>query len=184
MNDAVFSTPQTLLAHVWDLIEQSVGDRKSAARYVTLASVGSDGRAEARVVVLRHADKRTAEVEIYTDGASAKVAEFQANPKGTLVFWDGHALQIRLRIDVTATLGDDASWAKLPQIARRNYGGQPAPGKPLEQAEDYVETTERDRFFRLRGTIVEIDVVFLGDTLHQRAVFERQNDFSGRWIGP
>lgn len=143
--------------------------------------------AEARLVVLRGADRGAATVDLFTDSATAKVAELAATPTASLLAWiPGDALQIRLRLAVQVITGPalDAQWAALPHAARTNYGGAPLPGTPMARPEDYRETTDRARFTQLRGTVQRADLVHLGEALHRRAIFEAADGFAGQWVGP
>lgn len=168
------------LENVWHLLMRGVTVRNSAARYMVLASVGAEA-AEARMVVLRGADRATGTLEVHTDSTSAKVKELEANPFATILIWDGEAkLQIRLRVNVLVEIGDAAAWDLIPVHARDAYGGAPLPGDPLDRPTDFAPSADLNRFAKLSCQIDEIETLQLG-TPHQRARFR---DGVGSWIAP
>ncbi|MEL7460882.1 MAG: pyridoxamine 5'-phosphate oxidase family protein [Pseudomonadota bacterium] len=176
-------TPPTLedtLNDVWQRLGRGVADRRAPARHPVLATAGPDG-GEARMVVLRGADRASGCLEIHTDAASAKVAELRANPKATVLIWDPKArLQIRLRVDVTITVGDGPAWARVPDTARGVYGGSPPPGAPIDTPGDHAANPTPARFAVLTCTIREIETLTLDDP-HRRARFR---DNTAGWIAP
>ena len=92
----------------WQKIARGVADRRAPARHPVLATVGREGGGEARIVVLRGADRQAATLVLHTDGASAKVGEVRAEPRATLLVWDpGARLQIRMRATIAARPGGD-----------------------------------------------------------------------------
>ena len=138
------------------------------------------------MVVLRGASRPDATLEVHTDRASHKVDELQADPTATLVFWDAaQSLQIRARVAVDILTGAEVEerWQSLSDAAARNYGGTPPPSTPMNSAQDYVETVERDRFAVLIGHVTSMDVVHLRP-LHRRALFEAKDGFAGMWLAP
>lgn len=178
-----FETLDGLRGEIWRRLRTGA-ESGGGSRVVALATVGGRG-AEARMVALREARVEAAELEVQTDLLSAKVDELRAEPRATLLSWEPEALlQARLRVRVeVVTEGLDGRWAAMPDEARRNHGGLPPPGRPMERAEDYVETRERERLAVLLARVEEIDAVHLGD-LHRRALFSRDDGFAGRWIAP
>ena len=57
------------LNDVWQRLGRGVADRKAPARHPVLATVGKNG-GEARMVVLRGADRATGCLEVHTDRKS------------------------------------------------------------------------------------------------------------------
>ncbi|WP_375261514.1 pyridoxamine 5'-phosphate oxidase family protein [Palleronia sp.] len=181
-----FETLDGLRDRTWQLLGDGAADPGSALHTASLATKGLGGAAEARMVVLRGASASEATLEVHTDRASRKVSELEADPKGTLLFWDAlHALQIRARVEVEILTGAavEDRWQSLSDEARKNYGGHPPPSTPVPAAEDYRETTERDRFCVLIGHVTSLDAVHLGQ-LHRRALFEAKDGFAGMWLAP
>ena len=179
-----YETLAGLQDRAWDGLAAACADGSHPLHLCALATSGLGGAAEARMVALRSADRGAAALSVQTDLASRKVAELEANPLATLLFWWPDAsLQIRARARVTVERGAtlDPDWATLPEDSRRNYGGRPPPSTPM--AEDYRETAERDRFGRLVAELTGLDLVHLG-AFHRRAEYARDDGFEGRWLAP
>lgn len=173
-------TLEATLDAVWTQIARGVTDRTAPARQLVLATVGERG-AEARMVVLRGADRAARTLEIHTDAASAKVAELKANPKATLLIWDQLTdLQIRIRVNVTVKIGEPYSWARVPTAARDVYGGAPTPGQPIDDPTDFSPSPDVTRFAVLTCQIREIETLELASP-HRRARFR---DATQGWIAP
>lgn len=173
------------LDRAWDALGRGVADGAHPMRTVTLATVGSDGGAEARMVVLRGARRGAGEVETHVDAASAKMD--QIAPRATVLAWDpGAQLQLRLRVALRTADADtaDERWDAMPQGARRNYGGIPRPGQRLDDPDAYAPGAARERLAVLIGRVDEIDALDLSTTPHARAVFRRNGGFAGEWIAP
>lgn len=171
------------LATVWSMLEAGPADRDAPARHPVLATVGARG-AEARILVLRHADRASGTLALYTDAATAKVADLAAEPRATLLVWDPLArLQIRLRVHVTARPGTPEEWAALTETARQVYGGSPAPGAPIAAPGGHTPATDATRFTVLDARIDEIETLRLSDP-HERARFRRSDGFAGTWLAP
>lgn len=171
-------------AHVWSMLHAGLADPRAPARFVTLATVGQTG-AEARIVVLRGVDEDAATVTFHSDGRAGKVGELSTNPNATALIWDPEArLQIRLRLAMDARTGTPDEWAALSDSNRQLYGGAPAPGAPLDTPEAHAIAPDASQFFVLTGPITQIETLLLGEALHQRALFTREDDFRGQWITP
>lgn len=176
-----------LLDRVWMQLRQGVADRAAPARYLALATAGQTGGAEARMVVLRGADRDDASLTVHTDTLSAKVAELRADPRATLLLWDpGALLQVRLKVEVGIDTGTvvGGHWRGVPEPARRVYGGMPPPGDVLDLPDALVETSARDRFAVMTCKLRAIDALHLAAPKHHRAYFRWQDHWQGRWIAP
>ena len=181
-----YETLAGLQDRAWDGLAAACAEGSHSLHLCALATTGLGGAAEARMVALRDADRDAGGLTVQTDLASRKVAELEANPLATLLFWWPDAsLQIRARARVTVESGAtlDPDWAALPQESRRNYGGRPPPSTPMPAAGDYRETAERDRFGRLVAELTGLDLVHLG-SFHRRAEYTRDDGFEGQWLAP
>lgn len=176
----------SLLDEIWRRLARATADRRAAMRFAVLATMGHDGGAEARTVVLRHADRALARLEIYTDYRTEKVRELKANPGASLVAWDPKArLQVRLRAHAEIATGPGVKdrWDALPRPARQDYAAVIAPGTPatLDQRAPDPDAT----YFAVISLIAkEIDAVHLGDDRHRRAVFKASDAWQGQWLQP
>lgn len=175
-----------LHAEAWLRLTRGVHDRHAPARHPTLATVSSDGRPQARTVVLRAADKATGTLDIHTDLRSAKVADLRTTPFAALHVWDSSAhLQLRLEAQVTLLTGQDvaAIWDAVPAVPRLSYGSDPAPGQPIARALDYTKAADPASFAVLRLEILTVDALHLGPN-HRRARFDRKTGWEGVWLAP
>ena len=175
-----------LYAQVWTRLVRGVRDRRAPTRHPTLATVTSDGKPQARTVVLRAADKTTGTLDIHTDLQSSKVADLRATTFAALHVWDtGAHLQMRLEATVTILTGPDvaALWAEVPDASRQSYGSLPAPGRPIAHALDYAKQPDAESFAVLRMTVQTIDALHLG-AHHRRARFDRDGRWAGIWLAP
>ena len=171
------------LAAAWDTLERGVADHAAPARHPVLATTGPDGP-EARLLVLRGADRGAGTLTLYTDAATAKVRELARDPRAALVVWDAAArLQIRLRAHVASRPGTPAEWAGLSDTARAVYGGDPAPGAAIPAPEAHRPMPDPSRFTVLVARIDGIETLSLGEP-HERARFCRRDGFAGAWLAP
>lgn len=176
----LFASLDSTLDQVWQRLGRGVADRRAPARHPVLATVGADG-AEARVVVLRAADREAGTLTIHTDSASGKVAQLRETSGATLLVWDEKAkLQIRLRANVDIIAGDTDAFARLPDAAQLNYGGTPAPGTPISEPGVHDPAPDARRFTVLVAHVREIETLHLG-TPHRRARFR---DGAATWLAP
>lgn len=185
MSDPLASIDGTLDV-VWDALARGAADRDAPARHPVLATVGPAG-AEARIVVLRAADRAKARVAIHTDLRSGKVAQLRSDPRASLLVWLPDAtLQIRLRVRFALLTGRDADrfWGALPEAARALYGGMPPPGRPVARPEDHAPGQDPDAFCVLDGRVSEIETLKLDATRHRRALFRATDNWRGGWRAP
>jgi hypothetical protein len=171
------------LAGAWATLEAGVGDRAAAARHIVLATTGPHGP-EARLLVLRAADRAAGTLTLWTDAATAKAAELAADPRAALLVWDPEArLQIRLRARVALRPGTPEEWEALPASARALYGGTPAPGAPVAAPHAHRPSPDPARFTVLTATVLEVETLRLAEP-HERAIFRRTDGFAGTWLAP
>jgi pyridoxamine 5'-phosphate oxidase len=96
-------TPQEICHQIWKELGRATHDRHHAWRTPVLATVSSEGDANARTVVLRSVDSQLNQLQIYTDSRSSKAVELTANPSALFVFWSPR-LSWQLRVRTTVTL--------------------------------------------------------------------------------
>lgn len=171
----------------WAVLLPQKIDRRVDARLAMLATIGADGAPEARGVVLRAADPARGTVDIFTDAATPKCAEIDADPRVALTLWREDVLvQIRMRGTMAVIEGDLAleAWAGLPDRALPDYGVTPAPATPIPEAGSYLRDPNAARLAILRLTVETMDVVSLQRPIHTRALFERRDGWRGQWRAP
>ncbi|MDJ0826786.1 MAG: pyridoxamine 5'-phosphate oxidase family protein [Rhodobacter sp.] len=157
------------------------------ARRVVLSSISLTSGPEARMVVLRAADRGRAEVAVHTDILSTKVAELRADPHATIHSWN-ETLQLQLRLRGTMRIETGAAvahlWPRIPDGSRSSYGVTPAPGTPIPASDAYDRTPDQAKFAVLTLEIAEIDAVHLSGDYHRRALYRRQDRWHGAWLAP
>jgi pyridoxamine 5'-phosphate oxidase len=185
MNEWWLSLP-TILDQVWLRLGRGVVDRKADARHPILATAGAGGP-EARIVVLRQADRTEAAVSVYTDKRSAKITDLMQNPRASLLVWEQKAhLQIRLRVHIEIKSGEAVAeqWRRVPDAARKVYGNQASPGTPMDHPEQFLAQENPEAFAVLVCHITEIETLYLGPDLHRRAKFCADSAWAGQWLAP
>lgn len=86
---------------------------------MTLATATADGRPSARVVLLRGLDERG--VTFFTNRASRKADELEANPRAAVVlhWWDlGRQVRIEGRVERTTDEESEAYWRSRPRASQ------------------------------------------------------------------
>lgn len=169
-----------------ETLARAVADRGPDARHVTLATLGPDGWPEARTVALRTADPVTWTLRIQTDGATAKLAALTARPRAEVHIWHPETcLQLRLRGEAALHRGAEVAqaWAAMPASARVSYGKAPPPGTAIAGPLEYEVTSDPESFVVIDLRIVRFDLLHLG-AVHERAIFDRGEDWQGRWVSP
>lgn len=185
----------------WRLIGRGAADRRSPLHTPVVASVGADGAPDARVMVLRAADRGSATLRFHTDARSPKCGDLAGQKVAVLGYHPGEAVQLRLT-GSARVLRDGAEvdriWTQSTPFARRCYLVEAAPGTPLPgpasglphwvegqkpEIEDLVPA--RENFALVMVDIARIDWLHLAQTGHRRAVFARAGDvWHGEWRVP
>lgn len=181
-----FETTKGLWSACWRQLVVDAVQLKPNARTV-LATIGLHGGPEARMVVLRGADRAAGSVAVHTDSGTTKIAELHADPRASLHIWNEQAqLQMRLRGAVRIATGDGAgsAWARVPDGSRSNYGVTPTPGTVIAASDAYKRVPDPARFTVLTLEIAEMDVVHLSDDYHRRVLYRRDDGWQGQWLAP
>ena len=165
---------------IWQELQRAVPDRHHEWRTPVLATLGVDGAPQARTVVLRHADEGQAVLHIYTDSRSPKVAELEAAPQVSLVFWSKRlSWQLRVRAQATVLRSGpevDAVWARISTTAAAgDYLSAQAPGAALEAAADARAGSPggAHHLALIKLQVLEIDWLELARSGHRRASLTR-----------
>ena len=181
--------------HAWTLLETGVGDGTSPLHTPTLATIGSDGIAEARTVVLRAADRAAARLRIHTDRRSRKAEELARDPRCGIHTYDP-ARKIQLRLQGTASLHQDddvsaSAWTASQHYSKVCYHQAEAPGTVL--VDPHLADTHHDseidagqaNFCAVLITLHQIEWVYLHHLGHRRARWSRVGpDWIGTWLAP
>lgn len=188
------------LDSAWRLLTGGAVDRHSPVHTPVVANVGVDGAPEARVLVLRAADRGAATLHFHTDARSPKCAALDGQPVSVLAYDPGQAVQLRLagtaRV-VTEGPAVDAAWAGATPFARRCYLVEAAPGSPLPAPgsglPEWVEGRKPDEaelaparanFALVMVDVTVIDWLHLAQGGHRRARFCGGDGWQGEWLVP
>jgi hypothetical protein len=183
----------------WRLLVRAAADRRSPMHTPVVATIAG-GAPDARVMVLRAADRAAAMLRFHTDARSPKCAAMEGAPVMVLAYHPGEAIQLRIagtaRIDRDSPLVD-AIWAQATPFARRCYLVEAAPGTRLAAAGSglpaWVEGRKptvdelvpaRDNFAVVQIDITRIDWLHLAQAGHARAVFCAHDGWAGEWCVP
>lgn len=182
-----FQTPDEIREQIWRELARAGKDRHHAWRTPVLATVGSDGSPQARVVVLREVDAAHQTLRFYTDSRSPKVRQLSNEPHALIVFWsDRLKWQLRVRVAISVeTVGPEveARWQNVQQSASAaDYLGPVAPGDCIEALQ--TETTSANashHFAILSAQVLEIDWLELSRDGHRRA---NLREGGWQWLAP
>lgn len=160
------------------------------AEAMTLATVSSDGRPSARMVLLKQVDQNG--FVFFTNYRSAKAEQLEANPRAALVFfWPQLERQVRVEGSVSKT-SEEESCEYFQTRPRESQIGAWASAQSeviagrevLEQRAEELETLYHDRQiecpefwggYRLRPESIEFWKGRIG-RLHDRILYQRTSD--------
>ena len=164
---------------IWTELQRATQDRHHEWRTPVLATIGTDGLPQARTVVLRQADAKRHQLQIYTDSRSPKVAELTANPAASLVFWSKRlSWQLRVRAVTSVQFnGTEVNevWTRVSQTAAAgDYLSASAPGANLPPKEvghaDEKASQQQHCLAIVTAQVQEMDWLELARSGHRRAV--------------
>jgi general stress protein 26 len=174
-----------LADEAWARLEQAGDDPNHPMRLLVMATVGATGSPEARLMVLRGANRRLGKLWFYTDGRSKKVEHLRQRPQITAVTWDAAmGVQLRLRgaatTDVSGALADQ-HWSQASMALRALYASPQAPGSPLHPPDPRLagmkrsmdagdEATARSNFAVIEITLESIEWLQIVDEEQRRAI--------------
>ena len=130
--------PYDVLAHeAWARLAQAADDPTHPMRLFLLATVDADGLPDARLMVLRGAERSLGKIWFYTDRRSEKVDQLRKRPELCAVAYDRRdGVQLRLRgAAAIHELNSQAAqhWSQTSRIFRALYASPDSPGVPLRQ---------------------------------------------------
>ncbi|MEM9081746.1 MAG: pyridoxamine 5'-phosphate oxidase family protein [Verrucomicrobiota bacterium] len=181
------------LAGVFSGIEENLvrasRDGKHDWRRFWLGTVGLDGGARVRMVVLRGFEREGWVVTVFTDRRSPKWGELEREPRAELNFWNGRrSVQVRARGEAEL-LGEGELWeemrGRIPERSRGDYCARVVPGEEIGEPEEGWELGGEDFFGVIRVKVKEVDWLELSREGHRRACFEVGGDeVRGSWVQP
>ncbi len=193
-------TSNTGLKHVfstvWGCLREGTAPGRSPYSIAQLATVGMDGTAKVRYVVLRRVCEDTSEITFHTDVRSAKVAEISANPSVALVTADLEK-NVQIRLEGKASVITDGSVTRTSWDASRDHSlvlfrnplvpgteiDNPSDGQPANEPHDRDDGYEN--FCVVVISVTHIDWLDLSVDGHERASLVRAgSDWCGSWVAP
>jgi pyridoxamine 5'-phosphate oxidase len=125
------------LAAAWRGLTEAVTNGRHEWHLPVIASIGVDGRPEARTVVLRSVDPEARTLTFHTDRRSPKIREIEASGRLAWAFYERTSkTQVRASGITTVHADDDvadAGWARTTLSSRRCYLAPHPPSGDLEE---------------------------------------------------
>lgn len=171
---------------IWRELRQAASDPAHEWRRCVVATVGPDGP-EARTMVLRECVSDRAELVLYTDARSPKLAQLAADARVQIVCWSATlGWQVRLRGQAhaeTEGLGVSTRWARVRfSPAAQDYLSHLPPGNPVgAPASVHADAVAHHHFAVLVVRVREIDWLALHCDGHRRA---RLGAGERHWVTP
>lgn len=191
-----------ILELIWDALHKGATDRRHPFHLPTLATRGASDYPEARIVVLRRAERDSRQLVCHTDARSGKVLEIAADPRVTWLFYDPemrHQFRVRAHAEVLreGPLFEDA-WKRSDVSARRCYLAPRAPSSVSDVPTANLPDSHIDRnpnqeeseagkvnFSVVRSEIISIERLHLASDGHRRVRFDFvEGAWQGVWIEP
>ncbi len=193
-------TPYDALPHeAWARLAQAADDPTHPMRLFLLASVDADGLPDARLMVLRGADRRPGKIWFYTDRRSTKIDQLRKRPALCAVTYDPRdGVQLRLRGAATIhELNSQAAqhWSQTSRIIRALYASSDAPGVPLRQPDPglmrmkqamnaSVEENARCNFAVIETLVESIEWLQVSDDDQRRAILYASTGWAVQPLAP
>lgn len=172
-------------------LTRGAADKKSPLRWPTVTSVGSNGRPEARIMILRAFHPSDMSLLFYTDTRSPKWASLSERPFVEVLFYNsGQKTQMRVSGEAILHTRDEMTeklWSDLPEYGRGDYLSRQPPGEQIAHPGDswVDESFGSDNFGVVEVRIQAIDWLKLSHEGHKRALLTWDNgQYSARWVTP
>jgi pyridoxamine 5'-phosphate oxidase len=124
------------------------------------------------------------EFVVYTDARSKKVEALQKNQKVQLLFFDPKRLwQLTVAAELKVMRVAPEIFKQLPPASKKDYTVRLAPGTPIANPND-IEYQEESFFYHLTFTANKIESLRLKRPNHLRAVFEKEQQWKGKFLTP
>lgn len=183
----------------WTRLAQACDDPTRATRNVILATVDDRGAPDARLMVVRGADRRLGRLWFHTDIRSPKIEQIRARPDVAVIVWDPSGC-VQLRITGTAkveTTGPraDSHWRQAAMGLQILLASHDDPGRPLTQPDPRLvgmkraldageEQIARSRFAVIEVAIDSIEWLQVSDDVQRRAIMQAANGWAVQPLAP
>ena len=183
----------------WTRLAQAADDPTHPMRLFLLATVASDGSPDARLMVLRGADRRLGRIWFYSDRRSEKVDHLRQRPTICAVAFDRQdGVQLRLRGTATIHESDalaDRHWSQTSTVIRALYASPDPPGRPLRQPDPRLmtikqaldagaEANARQNFTVIEAFVETIEWLQLTDDDQRRAIMHAATAWGVQPLAP
>lgn len=184
-----------LFALAWSELVTATGDLHHPWRLPSLGTV-FENAPQQRIVVLREADAERCELTAHTDLRSPKIVQLRQNPRVSWLCY--HPIsRVQLALHGTAAIhhADDIAveqWSRCSRINHLTYLGENPPGTLIASPRTSLPEVFRNRlptakeantgqqnFAVIISKIKEVDLLFIRESGHVRANFERSEH--GAW---
>jgi general stress protein 26 len=188
-----------LAEEAWTRLQQAGDDPDHPMRTLVLATVCAAGAPEARLMVLRGADRRLGKLWFYTDRRSEKVEHLRRQPQVTAVTYDPEeGVQLRVRgtagVDESGALADQ-HWSQVGMAVRALYASPDTPGRPLRQPDPRLmgvkrsidaggEAAARGNFAVIEITVDAIEWLQIVEGEQRRAIMFAATDWAVQALAP
>jgi len=196
-----FTSLDEIEEFIWNQLEIAVSAGSHPWHVGVLASTSNEGP-DARVVVLRGAERTTGTVTFHTDTRSLKWPQILTDNRVTWVFYDApQAVQLRISGVASPAPAEDAIkiWNAMPDRSMRSYAtiqppgaAQPNGGSGLGDEWRIGEPSKADsawmapHFGVVRVIVQKFDFLHLRAAGHQRARWKLSPDsqWESTWVTP
>ncbi|MHC4427792.1 MAG: pyridoxamine 5'-phosphate oxidase family protein [Planctomycetota bacterium] len=191
---------EAISSEVWARLAHAADRPGHPMRFFVLATSGPDGVPDARLMVLRGADRRRGRVWFHTDRRSEKVRQLEAQPALCAVTYDVvDCIQIRLRGRGSVHVDDELAWAHWEQAesaVKALYAATDAPGIPLRQPDPRLmdhkrammdaatEAKARSNFAVIEVVLETIEWLQVRDGLQRRALLHAATGWAPQPVAP
>jgi general stress protein 26 len=182
----------TIADQTWTRLADAADRINHPMRLQTVASADERGSPDARILVLRGADRAALSLWFHTDRRSRKVDHYRAHPRACTVGYDGRdGVQLRVWGRVSLHDHDEMArrhWEQTDFAVRNAYGLTATPGEPLphpdprfeaqrKRIETETEEIGRRNFMVLQLTADAIEWFQTTPTGDRRALMRAREDW-------
>ncbi len=189
----------TLADESWTRLREAADSPLHPMRLLNLATIAGDGTPDARLMVLRGANRGRGRIWFYTDRRSEKVGHLRERPAVCAVAYDPED-RVQLRIRGTALIHESSPlaeehWTHTSTVIRWLFASPDAPGLPLRQPDPRlmsmkqamnagIEETARDNFAVVETDVKSIEWLQVTDDQQRRAIMHAATAWAVQPLAP
>lgn len=174
---------QSLIVQSWDNLARAPRDKNHPYRLAVLSGLDTLGRPRGRTVVLRQAERATAELYLFSDTRTNKVAGLSQQNWLSWTFWHPRQSLQTIAGGPSTLLAESERQSFFDQLAAYNwadYSSVLAPGEALDMEAttgSSTANTDQERawhnFCVIRTQVQEMDILHLQRSGHRRVLAQR-----------